>query len=444
VVGFEAFYWHQGGDDAGAGTSKATYKTALDAMFADIAQHNAIWGTNFTKLLTAMATRTSSGAGTTATVQAIRQAQKEWAATNSGIYLEPHDVTLEDGAVHQNQAGNVTLAQHAHRALATNDVGPTFGTPTLSTDNASLYIPINLPTGATALALTGNAKSRLSMFPTGTQANALTISTLTYDGTNKRLVAALSAAATTSVDVYAFLHPDPSGTTAYADMIRDDRTDSDGITVGRSLEPTTAGPLTASLNATAPSTGPAVGDVILMNLYNSDNSSPSAASGWNNYNAKTGSSANKLALKNSAGNDSGLTLYVINGNMTAGNNAGAVPSPSGSGDFPDDVILTSVFADNTGSNGTGTSTLIDAKIEGFAAGTQWKVEMLGSRAVTSRLQNMSVNGGTAVSADVGQNKKISATFTGVVPSSGAIDAQVTQGSGQQFCYLNGLRLTRTS
>ena len=447
VGGFEAFYWHQGGDDAGASTSKATYKAALDGLFADIAQHNAIWGTGFTKLLTAMATRLSGGAGTTATVTAIRQAAKEWAAANSGIYVEPHDINLED-AVHQGQPGNIVLAQHAHRALATTDTGPSFGTPTLSTDNATLYIPINLPTGSTALVLSGNAKSRLSVFPAGTQANPLTISALTYDSANKRLVAALAAAATTNLDVYAFLHPDPSGTTAFADMIRGDRVDGDGITVGRSLEPTTAGPVTAVANAvTPPATGTAVGDVFLLNTYNTNNvsgatASPTTATGWNNVDQSTAKSTSPTALKNSAGGASPLTVFITNA-TTIGNvqDTGTDVTP-----FPKSVVDTFCYADKNNVQGGGASTLVKASIGGVPDGTTWKVEVFGYRNnVASRLQNMAI-GATTLSGDVGMNNKanITATFTGVVPASGLIELSVTHNGGEQYCYLNAMRLTRTA
>jgi hypothetical protein len=443
VGGFEAFYWHQGGDDAGAGTSKATYKSGLDAMFADIAQHNAIWGTNFTKLLTAMATRLSGGAGTTAAVTMIRQAAKEWAATNSGIYVEPHDLNLED-AVHQGQPGNIVLAQHAHRALATNDVGPTFGTPTLSTDNTTLYIPVNLPSGATGLVLTGNAKSRLSVFPTGTQANPLTISTLTYDGTNKRLVAALSAAPTTNVDVYAFLHPDPSGTTANADMIRDDRTDGDGIAVGRSLEPTTTGPVTATVNVAAPA-GPPVGTVIWINAYDSRGlgNSPTTDTRFNNLDQASYTAPNTLALKDASGNATALAASLTTG-MNSGNSQSTT---EGASVVPKSVADTFLFIDKANSTGNGTSTQGKLAVTGIAAGTTWTVELFGLRNnVATRLENFTV-GASTQAANIGTGGTPSAwtaTFTGVQPTAGEIDALFAQNGSENFAYLNAARLTRTA
>jgi len=255
VGGFEAFYWHQGGNDAGAGTTKATYKAALDNLFADLAAHNPIFGTNFTKSITAMATRLAAGAGTVATVQAIRQASKEWAAANSGIYLEPHDLNLED-SVHQGQPGNIVLAQHLHRAFASNDIGPSLGTPTRAAGSAVISVPVSLPTGATSIVLTGSPQTRFTVYPSGTTTGALTVSSLAWSAATQSLELTLSSAPADSqaLDVYAFLHPDPSGTTANANMIRDDRME-DGISVGRSLEPTTAGPVVCA--AVGPATAPA-------------------------------------------------------------------------------------------------------------------------------------------------------------------------------------------
>jgi hypothetical protein len=429
VGGFEAFYWHQGGDDAGAGTSKATYKSALDAMFADIAQHNAIWGANFTKLLTAMATRLSGGAGSTSSVTTIRQASKEWAAANSGIYVEPHDINLED-AVHQGQPGNIVLAQHAHRALATNDVGPNFGTPTLSADNATLYIPINLPTGATALVLTGNAKSRLSLFPTGTQANPLTISTLTYDGTNKRLVAALSAAATTNVDVYAFLHPDPSGTTANADMIRDDRTDGDGIAVGRSLEPTTAGPVTATVNAVAP---PATARSAQLNFFDTTQGQSAAGNAaWNDINTSVAKSGTLVALKDPSGAATGWS-----GTWTTAPLYGNGFGVTGVAGIPDAVATSAVYIDN----GNG-QTSVTFRVSGLTPNKSHKLQTYSSRSGAgspARTTNVAAGGGSSTVNAFGNNALVTIA-SAVADASGNLDIVVSQGASTQYAYLNALIL----
>ena len=451
--GFEDFYWYQGGDDAGAGTAKADYKTSLTGMFADITAHNAAWGGNYRKLLTAMATRLSGGAGTTAQVTAIRQAHKEWAADNGGIYLEPHDVNLVDN-VHQGQPGSIILAQHAHRALTTGDKGPTLGTPSRASGSAVISIPVNLPAGATTLVLTGNAYTRLAVYPTGQTTGALTTTALSYDSTAKVLSLTLSAAPADSqaLDVYAFGHPDPSGSSAFADMIRDDRVDGDGVTVGRSLEPSTSGPIvvpavTGSGGGTTPppSGGPAVGDVVLVKTYHSGSSNPGTIPGWNLLDQRLYSdvTANSMALTNQNGGATGLTAQVINGNITGGNDGGATTG-NNSGVFPDAVMKSSLYADKTNAVGAGTSSLIDVKVSGFVSGTMWKVESLTNRAVSSRLVNLGATGQAVQAIDSGNNTTKLATFNGVAPSNGVIDVTATQNGSENYCYLNGFRLTRTN
>lgn len=431
VGGFEAFHWHQGGDDAGAGTTKAAYKSALDAMFADIAQHNAIWGANFTKLLTAMATRLSGGAGTIAQVTAIRQAHKEWAAANSGVYLEPHDITLAD-SVHQNQAGAITLAQHAHRALANGDTGPTLGTPSRVSGSAVITIPVTLPTGATTLALTGNAYTRFSVFPSGTLANPLTVTAASYDNTTKLLSLTLSAAPADSqaLDVYAFLHPDPSGSAAYADMIRDDRTDGDGIAVGRSLEPSTSGPVicpAVSGSVTAPGqvTGLTAGTATSTTqpLSWTAPSSGGAPSAYTVEYRKTGDTAWTTATTSAtspSGTVTGLTAATgYDYRVTATNGAGSgTPSSivsattaaaSGTGPAVGDVILVKTYHSGTSTPGTipGWNLLDQKTYSDVTAATMALLNSSGgATGLTAQIINGNITGGNAGGQTTGNNSGV--------------------------------------
>ncbi len=546
VGGFEAFYWYQGGDDAGGGTSKASYKTSLDALFADITAHNAIFGGTYTKVLTATATRLAAGAGSTIQVTAIRQAHKEWCAANGGIYLEPHDVNLGDN-VHQNQPGNIVLAQHVHRALRPSlgltggDVGATLGTPTIAAGASVFKIPVTLPTGASSLVLTGNAYTRFSVFPTGTLANGLTPTAVAYNTSTSppTLDLTVSAAPAAGVyDLYAFLHPDPSGTTAFSDMIRDDHVDGDGITLGRSLEPSTSGPVVATASAaaaqapgqvtaltpgtatassqplswSAPSTGgaptaytaeyrkssdtawttfasnitgttatitglaastsydyrvtatnasgsgapsatassttiaavvisgPAVGEIILVNLYYGSGSV--AIPGWNNLNnavySNIASPPASLAITNSNGASTGITAQITNGTFAGGQNPVGKQTGNNSGVFPDAVMATSTYADKSA------STLIDVKLSGVSAGTTWKVESLSNRDVASRLVNLGATGKLAQTINCGGNTSTLAIFNDVAPEGGEIHVTATQNGTETFTYLTAFRMTRTA
>jgi len=230
VGGFEAFYWHQGGDDAGAGTTAAAYQAGLSGVFGDLAAHNVARGNSFERYVTAMATRTSAGAGGTAAVQTVRKAALDWSAANSATYLEPHDVNLED-AVHQGQPGSITLARHLHRAMSTaTDNGPTITGAT----RVGTAITVN---ASATLALVGAPSSRFSVYNAGTSASALAIASLTASGAQVVITLSADPGDTQALDLYWLRHPDPSGTTAAANIIYDTYT-SDGIPNGRQLQPT--------------------------------------------------------------------------------------------------------------------------------------------------------------------------------------------------------------
>jgi hypothetical protein len=238
VGGFEAFYWHQGGDDAGAGTTAAAYQAGLSGVFGDLAAHNVARGNSFERYVTAMATRTSAGAGGTAAVQTVRKAAFDWSGANGATYLEPHDVNLED-AVHQGQPGSITLARHLHRAMsAANDNGPTI------TGATRVATAITLATSA-ALALVGNPANRFTVYAAGTTATPLAISSVAISGSSITLTLAEDPGSGQALDVYWLRHPDPSGTTAAANMIYDTFT-ADGLPAGRQLQPTVAAPITVA------------------------------------------------------------------------------------------------------------------------------------------------------------------------------------------------------
>lgn len=248
VGGFEAFYWHQGGDDAGAGTSAATYQTGLAGVFGDLSARNAARGSSFERYVTAMGTRLAGGAGTTSTVQTIRKAAADWAASNGAVYLEPHDIVLDD-VVHQNQAGNITLARHWHRAstMAT-DNGPILmaGTRTGTTIKLAASAPVTI---------VGSPTDRFSVFASGTSTSALAIASLSVSGAIITVNLSVDPGGAQALDVYWLRHPDPSGTTAAANMIYDTFT-ADGIPNGRQLQPTLAGAVTIAGGTATPTPTP--------------------------------------------------------------------------------------------------------------------------------------------------------------------------------------------
>lgn len=237
VGGFEACFWHLGGNDAGADTSNANYQAGLTGLFNGLAAHNAARGASFEKYVCAMATRLASGAGTAAQVTTIRQASKSWAASNSATYLEPHDIVLED-AVHQGQVGNIRMAIHFDRATAGAHAGPALVSAVREPNSDEIKITTSIPSGASALALLGTPAERFLVANAGTTVALALSSTSPIAIADNIITLKLAAvpAGSQALDVYVHRHPDPSGTMAAANLVTDNF--ADASSVGRHLVPT--------------------------------------------------------------------------------------------------------------------------------------------------------------------------------------------------------------
>ena len=259
VGGFEAYYWNQGGDDAGAGTSAASYQASLTTFFNDVASRNTIRGSTFERYVTTMGTRLAGGVGTTSTVQTIRKAALDWSAANGAAYLEPHDILLEDD-VHQIPRGNLPIARALHRATtpATNN-GPSI----VSGTRSGAIITLSLSAPVTVL---GSPIDRFSIYANGTTTSPFAVSSVSANGSHLTVTLSADPGNTQALDVYWLRHPDPSGTTADANMIYDTYT-ADGIPTGRQLQPTLSGAVAIA----------AVGGVTTLNALTVSN--PSATAG---------------------------------------------------------------------------------------------------------------------------------------------------------------------
>jgi len=240
--GFEAFYMHIGGTDAGVPTAAADFATGFTTFFSSLTALNGARGSSFARYVTAMATRLATG--TEVNVRNLRSALKAWAAgTGAAMYLEPRDVTLADD-VHQDPAGNIRLAQHLYRATRSEaslaaDAGPTLASAVRATGSADILLTFNLPTGATSLSMVGAGQLRFVVsVANDTTPLALDATTPIVVGTNTiTLKLAAVPANTVALDIWVLKHPDPSGTTAASAMIYDNHTNGDGIAVGRHLTP---------------------------------------------------------------------------------------------------------------------------------------------------------------------------------------------------------------
>lgn len=240
VGGFETFLWLQGHQDVG--TNIATYQANLTTLFADVTSRNTIRATAYDRIVNDLPNITSSSYPTPAARQALHVAVSAWCASVGAIYVHPRDIDLVDG-IHESQAGGIVLARHFYRATRTGlalprgDTGPRIASATRA--GVSINVPITLPYGATALSSVGAPGTRFSVFAAGTITPALALDAttpFTLNGTNVTLKLASDPGSTQALDLY-FGYPSDPANNGSADMIYDDVTDSDGITVGRHLTP---------------------------------------------------------------------------------------------------------------------------------------------------------------------------------------------------------------
>jgi len=436
VGGFEAFYWHQGGDDAGAGTTAAAYQAGLSGVFGDLAAHNVARGNSFERYVTAMATRTSAGAGGTAAVQTVRKAAFDWSAANGATYLEPHDINLED-PVHQGQPGSITLARHLHRAMsAANDNGPTI------TGATRVATAITLATSA-PLALVGNPANRFTVYAAGTTATPIAVSSVTISGSSINLTLEADPGSAQALDVYWLRHPDPSGTTAAANMIYDTYT-ADGLSVGRQLQPTLAAPISVP----ASGSGQVAGRTAKVNHNYVGNA---VVAGYNNFTIPaevTGTpSANQglsAALQDDAGAATGWTMTVSQPfTGTSDTTVFGATTNNNSGVAPDAVLLSYWYVgDSSKSNARRSPAVLT--LSGLNPAKLYDLSFVGSRgSTTARTTEYSAVGtNTKTGSHINnQNTTLSTALANMQPdANGNIVVTITPLGTGAFGYINETKI----
>lgn len=138
--------------------------------------------------------------------------------------------------------GARTLAWHFHRAirpalgLTKGNNGPTITAARRAAGSKNIVLQVSYPNGGSALSMVGAPASRFKVYPAGTVTGALAFDATTPItlGASTITLALAADPGDVALDVYAFLVPDPVPNGA-ADMIYDNVTDGDGITVGRHL-----------------------------------------------------------------------------------------------------------------------------------------------------------------------------------------------------------------
>ena len=259
--GFEEFIWFQGHTDSNSGMSNATYQANLTTLFNDLNTRNAARGASYAKFLASVPNINSSSWGTASQIQTIRNAQIDWAAANNAVTVQMRDLDLVDG-VHQSQIGNITIARHFYRAsrprlgLANNDIGPTLNGGARSAGSASVVLSVSMPSGATALVGVGDPTSRFKVFAAGTTTTPLSIASTVIGATSITLTLASAPVDTQALDVY-FTYPPDASNAGQTDMIYDNNaSDGDGLTTGRQLMPSVAGPVVVAAPGVSDTTAP--------------------------------------------------------------------------------------------------------------------------------------------------------------------------------------------
>ncbi|MCW2361607.1 MULTISPECIES: fibronectin type III domain-containing protein [Sphingobium] len=239
---FEAFIWGQGHSDANSGVPATGYATGLDMLFSGISALNSRAG--YAKYIWTIPTIKNSTWGTPYERNRVRKGAVDWCSANSATYVHMEDFQQVDG-VHQSQAGAVTMARAMHRATRP-EVGASGanGPAILLASRSGTTITVTLSdVGQSTLVLTGTPGNRIRAFVAGycdndanPGANAYPISAVSVvNKTTLSITLANDPGVGQLLDLYMYWPNDPNDATA--DNIRDDRTDGDGITVGRTVVP---------------------------------------------------------------------------------------------------------------------------------------------------------------------------------------------------------------
>lgn len=443
-VGFDRVIFHLGGTDAGANTSAAAYKAGLTGFFDSLGQYNKPANTPFQKIVITMATRLVGGAGNAASVQTIRKAAKEWCAANNAIYLEPHDVVLEaTDPVHQGQVGGITLARSiARAALAGADNSPTLAA-TGTLNGTAINLKSSLP-----LTLVGDVKNRFAVFNAGTSASALAIASVSVNGVDITVNLSADPGTAQALDVYWLRHPDPSGSTAAANMLYDSYS-ADGLPAGRHLMATTGGPVAIPAPGGTPTPTPTPtpsNKMAQVNFRSTAATTTTNPSGWNAFDGAgeaPGSSAGQTSTTGVAkallmpdGTATGWTLTTTQASQGAGTQVAAsgVTYP-----YPDDVDLTYWF--NGGSSVSPASSTVASTlhtISGLNPAKLYDLTFFGTRTTATARQTQYAAGGQTVTPS-NTNNVTPSTLSGLAPnSSGVLTYTYTPAGTGQFGYINAL------
>jgi hypothetical protein len=246
--GFEEFLWWQGHSDAQGNVTYATRQSNIASIVAGVvAQSTIITPKTYISNIPNIVATTWG----TASMQAvIRRADRDWCAANSAIYVQMSDLPLNSGgtggSVHQFQSGSVNAARHFYRAIrgvlglsTPGDVGPTITGATRASGSKNIIFTTN----AVSLNVVGAPGGRANEYYVYNEAGNLGLDATTPftagPGANQftlQLGALPTGGDATALNVGMHFAID-SVLDGSANIIYDNVTDGDGITLGRQLQP---------------------------------------------------------------------------------------------------------------------------------------------------------------------------------------------------------------
>ncbi|MBT2186179.1 sialate O-acetylesterase [Sphingobium nicotianae] len=235
---FEGFFWGQGHGNSVHGQPPKAYQGALTILFAMITAANRVPG--YGKYLFDIPAIRSETWGTPYTYNRIRKGADDWCNANGGYHVHAHDIAQVD-AIHESQAGAVTLARCMYRAAKARYAGDNshLGPVPMSATRIGTMITLTLSdVGQSTINLVGTPGNRLFLFPRGRvdratlSNNRFPVSSVAVvNKTTLTIVLANDPGDGHDLDLWVYWPNGPADATA--DNIYDDRTDADGIAVGR-------------------------------------------------------------------------------------------------------------------------------------------------------------------------------------------------------------------
>jgi hypothetical protein len=312
----EGFFWGQGHSDSAYGLPGQVYSDCLTTLFSQITAANSFSG--YKKYVWTIPAIGSASWGTPWEYNNIRKGASDWCAANSATRVHMYDFAQVD-AIHESQAGAVTMARHMYRATRadyaqTSGLGPQPVSATRSGTTITLTLS---DVGQTTLSLVGAAGNRIFVFSTGRRNsmaspndNRFPVSSVTVvNKTTLSILLANDPGAGHALDLYLYWPAGPSNGTS--DNIYDNRTDSDGLTTGRIVQ---ANPVPVAIAAPTPGgtiNAPPGGYVTVASPFNMTPTSAAYATGATGFGQEmTGGTAIM------SGNAPGFAPYTVRGRFT--------------------------------------------------------------------------------------------------------------------------------